>query len=402
MDRFGRAWLSEWRLDSDIVYLNHGTVGAPPRRVLLAQRRIQNEIERQPSQGVLRDCYGFVGTPPPPARVRAAAREVAAFFGCAEDDLVFVDNASTGVNAVLRSLPFSPGDEIVIHDFAYGAVTKCAEFVAHERGVKLSIVEIPGPPFHEDAIVAAYEKAITPRTRLVITDHVASDSALIFPVRRLAEMAHAKNVPIFVDGAHAPGMLELSIPEIGADFYTGNLHKWAHAPRSAGILWVAREHQARLHPPVISWGYGAGFTAEFDHQGTRDASALLAAPEGLAFLRELGPEARRRNHALAWAAAERLSRSWGTELAAPQSMVGSMALVQLPERAGSSREDAARLRDALLFEDGIEVSVPVIRGRMWVRISIQIYNDDDDVTALERAMARRLQVTSRASTISAT
>jgi isopenicillin-N epimerase len=388
---FGR-WMRElWALDPAITYLNHGTVGAPPRRVLAAQQAIRDAIERQPSRFLLRELVAMVGAPRPETlRLRAAAAAVAAFVGARGDDLAFVDNATTGANAVLRSLPLQPGDEILVTDHAYGAVANAAAFAARERGATVRTVTLPYPAFDPGALVDALAGALGPRTRLLLVDHISSESALILPVAEIAARAHARGVPVLVDGAHVPGQLALDVPALGVDWYTANLHKWAHAPRSCGFLWAAPERQAGLHPPVISWGLDQGFAAEFDWVGTRDPSPWLAAPEGIAFLRELGEDAvRAYTHGLAWDAARSLADRWGTTLGVREADVGSMVTVPLPERFGSTREDAARLRDALLFEDGIEVQVHATGGRLWARVCVQVYNDAEDVERFGEAVAAR-------------
>ncbi len=388
---FGRWMREHWAFEPGITYLNHGTVGAPPRRVLAAQQDIRDAIERQPSRVLLREVVGMLGaTRLAPARLRAAAGAVAAFVGARGDDLVFVDNATTGVNAVLRSLPLSAGDEIVVTDHAYGAVANVAAFVARERAASVRTVAVPYPAFDPGALVDAVAAALGPRTRLVLVDHIASESALILPVAEIADRCRARGVPVLVDGAHVPGQLALDIPALRVDWYTANLHKWAHAPRSSGFLWATPERQAGLHPPVVSWGLDQGFHAEFDWVGTRDPSPWLAAPEGIAFLRDLGEsDARAYNHGLAWEAARHLTERWGTPLVVREEHVGSMVTLPLPEGFGSAREDAARLRDALLFEDEIEVQVHATRGRLWVRVSAQVYNDRADIERLGEAVVAR-------------
>ncbi|WP_027891938.1 aminotransferase class V-fold PLP-dependent enzyme [Calidithermus chliarophilus] len=386
---FGRAMLEHWLLDPAITYLNHGTVGATPRRVLEAQQAIRDEIERQPARYLLRELMNLAPGPPArPPRMRVAAEAVAAFMGARGEDLVFVDNATTGVNAVLRSLRLEPGDELLITDLAYGAVINTAAFVARERGARLVTVHLPFPTRDPGEYVERVARAVTPRTRVAILDHVTSESALILPLAEMAAACRARGVPVLADGAHAPGAIPLDIPGLGVDWYTGNLHKWAFAPRSCGFLWVAPERQRDLHPPVISWGLDQGLHQEFDWVGTRDPSPFLAAPEGIAFMQDfLGLEAMRRyNHALAWQAAQHLTERWETRLETPRSMVGCMVSVPLPEHAGSTREEAARLKDALLFEHRIEAPVIAVQGRLWVRVSAQVYNDLDDIERLARAV----------------
>lgn len=380
--------LEHWPLDPGVTYLNHGTVGAVPRRVLAAQQAIRDEIERQPSRFMLRELSGWIPEGDGrPTRMRAAADAVASFLGARGPDLVFVDNATAGVNAVLRSLPFEAGDEILVTDHGYGAITKAAAYVARERRATVTTAELPYPAFDTDKALPAIEAAITPRTRIVIVDHITSESALIMPVAEIAKRCRERGVPVLIDGAHAPGAIALDIPSIGADWYVANLHKWAYAPRSCGILWSAGRWQAQLHPPVISWGLDEGFTAEFDWVGTRDPSPWLAAPEGLAMLRDLGfDDVCRYNHGLAWHAARELTSRWDTPLTLDESHVGTMATIPLPERLGSTAEDATRLRNALLFEDNIEVQLHARNGRLWTRVSAQVYNDGDDIARLAGAV----------------
>ena len=281
--------------------------------------------------------------------------------------------------------------EILITDHSYGATARAAAFYARERGAQVRTVPVPYPHFESHRLVNAVAGAITNRTRLAVIDHITSESALIFPLQALIDTCRARRVPILVDGAHAPGVLPLDIPALGADWYTANLHKWAHAPRSCGVLWARRDRQAGLHPPVISWGLDQGYTAEFDWVGTRDPSAWLAAPEGVAFLNELGhANVWRYNHDLAWRAAQLLTERWRTRLGIGEGDVGFMATIPLPESLGLRPEDAAALRDALLFEDRIEVQVHAGYGRLWTRISAQIYVEMSDIERLADAVMRRV------------
>jgi isopenicillin-N epimerase len=390
--RFGRAMRDAWPLDPKVIYLNHGTVGATPRRVMAAQQAIRDQIETRPSQFMLRELTSItVGVPrDEKPRLRIAADQVADFVAARGEDLVFVDNATTGANSVVRSFDWKPGDEAIVTDLGYGGVVNAARFATRERGATLRVVEMPYPPTPE-RVAEAIEAAIGPRTRMVVIDHICSESALLLPVAEIAARCHARGVAVLIDGAHAPGAIDLDIPAIGADWYVANLHKWAFAPRSSGILWAKPERQAALHPTVISWGLDQGFTAEFDLLGTRDPSCHLAAPEAIAYQKELGLEALRAyNHGLAWRGAHFLAERWGSRFEVPESMVGTMATVPLPERAGGDRDQAARLRDAILFEDRIEVQIHAWRGRTWVRISGQVYNDEDDLSRLAEAVSRRI------------
>jgi isopenicillin-N epimerase len=389
---FGRAMRAEWALDADVTYLNHGTVGAVPRLVLAAQQKIRDEVERQPSKFLLRDVSGLVGLPrQTPTRMREAAGHVARFIGAREPDVVFVDNATTGVNAVLRSIALEPGDELLLTDHNYGATARVAAFVARERQARVVTAAVPYPAFDPARLVESIARAITRRTRVAVIDHITSETALVFPLKEIADACRARGVAVLVDGAHAPGVLPLDMPALGIDWYVANLHKWAHAPRSCGFLWAHTSRQAALHPPVISWGLDLGFTAEFDWVGTRDPSPWLAAPEGLRFLDRLGyADVRAYNHDLACTAAALLCDRWGTTLGVSAADFAAMVALPLPEKLGSSAADAAALRDELLFDDRIEVQVHAGHGRLWTRVSAQVYNDRADLERFADAVARRV------------
>ncbi len=390
MPTFGRSMLDHWLLDPDCTYLNHGTVGATPRRALQRQQAIRDEIERHPSRFMLRELNGQQPMPwRAVSRLREASDQVAAFLGSRPEDLVFVPNVTTGLNAVLGSVPLVPGDEVVITDLAYGAVALAAGVFCERGGATLRTVPLPYPMRDVGDVVETIVGALTPRTRLVVIDHVAAQTALVLPVAAVAAECHARGVPVLVDGAHVPGSRPLDIPSLGVDWYSGNLHKWAHAPRGCGILWAAPERQSALHSPVVSWGYNQGFRDEFEHIATADPSSYLAAPEGIALLREWDFDACvKYMHGLAWEAAGMLTERWGTTFEIPREMVGAMVTVPLPEEAGTTDADATRLRLALLVEERIEVQLHAWRGRLWTRVSTQIYNDRLDIARLGDAVAR--------------
>jgi isopenicillin-N epimerase len=391
MLRFGHALRHAWPLEEDVIYLNHGTVGVTPRRVLAAQQAVRDEIERHPSRYLLRELTSIVvgGPRRDKPRMRQAADIVADFLGARGDDLVFVDNATTGANAVLRSFPLAPGDEILVTDLGYGGVTHAATFAARERGAIVRTATMPYPVRSAAELLDACTAAIGPRTRLAVIDHITSQTALILPLAEIASQCRARGVAVLADGAHAPGAIPLDIPALGVDWYVANLHKWMWVPRSSGILWASPERQRALHPAVVSWGLDQGFTAEFDLPGTRDPSCHLAAPAAIAMMRELGIDAvRQYNHSLAWKGARLLAERWGTTFETPEPLVGTMATVVMPESAGRTMEDANRVRDRLFFEDNIEVQVHAFRDRLHVRICAQIYNTLEDVGRLAEAVLR--------------
>jgi isopenicillin-N epimerase len=388
---FGRAMLEHWLLDPDHTYLNHGTVGAPPRRVLRRQQALRDEVERHPSRFLLRELQGEMPMPWRSAsRLREAITDVAAFLHVQPGDLVFVPNVTNGINAVLGSAPLARGDEVVITELAYGAVKLAAKAYCDRAGATVKIAAIDFPVRDSGDVVDAIVRELTPRTKLVVVDHVTAQTALVLPVAAVAGECRRRGVPVLVDGAHAPGSRMVDIASLGVDYYAANLHKWAHAPRGCGILWAPPERQAALHAPIVSWGRDRGFLREFEHVATGDPTSFLSAPEGIACLREWDFDACvRYMHGLAWEAGEMLADRWGSRFETPRAMVGAMVTVALPESAGSTDEDAARLRLALLVDDRIEVQLHAWRGRLWTRVSAQVYNDAADVVRLGDAVARR-------------
>ena len=385
MTDFGHAMKEHWALDPGVVYLNHGTVGAPPRCVLEVQQKLRDEIERQPSRFLLRELAGIRLGAANSKRplLRAAADEVGRFLGAEGKDLVFVDNATSGINAALRTFDLREGDEILVTNQTYGAVQKAAEYAARVKGASVRIIELPAPITGPEAVIDSIERAIGSRTRLVLVDHIVSASALILPVAEIASRCRQRGVAVLVDGAHAPGAIPVDIPSLGVDWYTGNLHKWAWSPRSSGVLWTAPGRQQSLHSATISWGLDQGMTEEFDWPGTRDPTPHLAAPAGIAFMRELGVNrVQGYNHELAWNAGQEMAARWGSSVLAPEEMIGPMVTVPLPANLGSTQEDAIRLRDTLLFQHNIEVHVYAWKGRLRVRVSAQVYNEMADVQCL--------------------
>ena len=287
---FGSSLRDRWPLDPAVAYLNHGTVGSPPRRVLEHQRQLVDRIERHPARFMLRELADPTASGQP-SLMREAAAQVASFVGADGRDVVFVDNATAGINAVLRSFPFERGDEIVITALGYGGIAKAADRAARVSGATLRTIALPGPGAPPEEFVEAVTRGISAATRVVVVDHLTSSTALVLPIAEIAAAAHERGVLVLVDGAHVPGNVALDIESLGVDWYVANLHKWAWAPRSCGILWTSAAQQQHLFPTVTSWGLDNGLAAEFDLPGTRDPSPFLTAPFAIDLMREYGLEA---------------------------------------------------------------------------------------------------------------
>ncbi len=369
-----------WGIDPNVTFLNHGSFGATPRRVLAEQRRWQDEMEREPVRFLARELG---------PRLQAVRGQVAAFLGADREGLVFVPNATTGVNAVLRSLPWQPGDEILLADMSYNAVKQTVHYLRDHFGVVPVEAVVPFPLQEPAEVTAAFEGRIGPKTRLLLVDHVVSPTALVWPVADLVALAHAHGVPILVDGAHAPGMLDVQIDALGADFYTGNLHKWAYAPKGTAVLWVAAPYRDRIHPVSISHAYGQGLLAEFDWTGTADPSAWLAVPAALDFHAGL-PGLREICHRLVQDGRRVIADALGVPLPHPDDprLYANLAAIPVPGPFSGNPGDAAARTAALYASHQIEVPFTTYDGRLWVRISANAYNAPEDYRRLADALVQ--------------
>ncbi len=379
---FGHGMRAHWHLDADCVFLNHGSFGATPREVLAEQDRWRRRMERQPIRFMVREL---------PGAIRAAAAELGAFLGGAGDDIAFVDNATSGVATVLHSIDWHSGDEVLVTNHAYGAVRNAVRYAARRYGVTINDVQVPFPVDDEHAIAAAVERRLGPKTRLAVLDHITSPTALVLPLARLIESCHRSGAAVLVDGAHAPGMVDVNLSSLGADWYTGNCHKWLFAPKGCGFLWTNRDLQPATHPLVTSWGMDEGYAQEFDWTGTRDPSTWLAVTAGIAFHRALGSDrVRRHNRELADQAADLLSQAWHTRRPAPSAMLGSMATVEMPGSPATGKANVEAIHDRLIDRHGIEVPIIDFAGRIWIRPSAQVYNELADYERLRDAVIQEL------------
>jgi isopenicillin-N epimerase len=374
----GSPAASQWTLDPDVVFLNHGSFGACPTPVREAQRRWQDRLERQPVRFLHRELEGHLD---------AARAVLGQFLGASPDDLALVPNATTGVNVILRSLAFSAGDELVVTDHGYNACRNVAEHVLARAGGRLVVAAVPLPIASPDQVVAAVLAQVTPRTRLVMVDHVTSPTGLVFPVEALCARLAERGVAVLVDGAHAPGMVPLDLAALGATYYVGNLHKWVCAPKGAAFLWARPEAQAALRPQTISHGANSPrtdrsrFRLEFDWVGTADYSPFLAVPDALRFMASLHAQGfagvMAANQALARGARALLLGALGGAAIAPESMVGSLAAVWLPDGEGPrSPMETDPLQTRLREAYGVEVPLmlwPAPPKRL-LRVSAQQYN----------------------------
>ncbi|HEY1935740.1 MAG TPA: aminotransferase class V-fold PLP-dependent enzyme [Acetobacteraceae bacterium] len=378
----GRAVRHEWTLDPNFLTVNHGSFGATPRVVLAAQQEWRRRMEAQPSRFFTRIL---------PEALRHAAGRLGAFVGADGKDVVFVDNATVGCNAVLRSLRLGPGDEVLVLSHAYGAVRNTVRFVTEHAGARMTEAAVPFPRPDADALVRNVAAALTPRTRLAVIDHITSGSALVLPLERIVATCRSAGVPVLVDGAHGPGQVALDLRALGADWYVGNCHKWLCAPKGSAFLCAAPERQAELHPVTISHGLGQGFLTEFDWTGTRDCTPYLCVDVAIDFHRRLGGAAlRARNVALAADAAGLVARRLNTEVGTNGVSAGSMGLVRLPLTGEVTQAQSQRIRTALM-EHGTDAPTHIVDGALWLRLSAHAYNELADFEHLAEIVASVLR-----------
>ncbi len=383
---YGTALRPLWRLDPAVRFLNHGSYGATPRELLQAQQIWRDRMEDQPVR--------FMADLMP--KLREAAAAAARFVGTSPERFVFVENATAAINSVLRSLSFGPGDEILTTDHVYGAVRQTLRHVGATTGARIVEAPLPLRVRGPGEVARAIETHLNARTRLVVVDHIASPSALIFPVEEIVDVCRRRNILVLVDGAHAPGQVDLDVDAIDADWYVGNFHKWMCAPKGAGFLAVAQRELPPVHPPVISHFYGQGLTAEFDWIGTRDPSAWLTVPDALAFHEKIGGASMRaRNHALVVQAAQSIADELGSALSGPPEMFGSMATLRLPTGAPATFESALRIHDGLLQDFAIEAPAVAFQNALWLRLSAFAYNEPGDYAEVAASL-RAVQSTLRA------
>ena len=355
-------------LDPDVVQLDHGSYGACPTAVFEEYQRLQRRLEEGPTDWFTRQVVkGIWSAPEQPGLLAEARATLASFVGVRAEDLAFVPNATSGLNAVIRSLRLEPGDEIVTTAHEYGAITRTWEFT----GATLVVCE-------PDEVVAG----IGPRTRAVSVSHITSPTARVLPVAEICAAARAVGALAIVDGAHAPGHVPLDLVALGADIYAGNCHKWLCAPKGAGFLWAAPEHQGWIEPLVVSWGWreDAPFPERHGWAGTRDPSAYLAVPKAIEVHATFDSE---RQRAIADEAQQRLG-----ELGLPLLPGEPAPFMRAFEIRGV--DDPAELWSRLYAEHRVEVPVYEWEGRNLLRVSIGPYNDEEDVERLVAALGALL------------
>ena len=366
----------EFLLDPEVAFLNHGSFGACPRPVFERYQEWQRKLEHEPVDFLARRL---------PDLLDAARATLAAYVGCSDRDLAFVQNATTGVNLAARSLDLRPGDEILATDLEYGACDLAWEQACGRTGARYVRAPIPLPVRESGELVDALFASASERTRAVYVSHVTSETALVLPVETIVARAHELSLIAIVDGAHAPAHVPLDLAELGADFYSGNCHKWLCGPKGAGFLHVRPDHQDGVDAAIVSWGYTEGrtFSERIEIQGTRDPAAWLAVPDAIRFQAERDWDSiRERCRRLTRDARGELCDLLGTEPLAPDAMLAQMATVRLPGPAPG-------LSDRLFSNHRVEIPVGGAESDL-LRLSVAAYTTRDEIDRLLAALVREL------------
>lgn len=374
---WGEDWVEVralWPLEPTVAHLNHGSYGAVPTPVLEEQQSWRDRMEVNPARFFEREL---------PGALDQARAEVAAFLGAEPETVAFLANATTAVSTVLASFPLTAQDAVLLTDHGYGSVRIAAARWTDRAGARLDVAHLDLAD-DDAAWVEGVLAALTPRTRLVVLDQVTSPTARRLPLVDLLPALRERGVAVFVDGAHAPGMLDVDVSALGADFWTGNLHKWAFAPRGTAVLHVAESWRRAVLPLVASWGEPAGFPGAFSDVGTADLTAWLSAPRALRVLQHLGLDRlRRHNVELAVAGQREVAAALGVDPARlPRDPAVSMQVVPLPAGVATDDASAAALQARIGESAAVEVAVTTWAGRGFVRLSAQAYNAPADYARL--------------------
>ncbi|UIZ27528.1 hypothetical protein KXD40_005874 [Peronospora effusa] len=388
----GRECRSVFNLEPNTIFLNQNAYGVAPKPVMQAQAHFVNKMEMNPDRFMRREV---------PTMLRQAASHLARFIHADAEDLVFVTNATTGTNAVLQSLDLQNDDEVLCLNLTYSAVLHTLRHLCYctQEFVELKVVDVVLPIESYDSLAQQVANAITSNTRLAVLDHIASTTGFVLPLEKLIPIFHARNIPVLVDGASAPGQVPLNLNELGADFYVGTAYKWLFGCKSCSFLHVSKAYQNTVRPVVTSLAYGQGFVEEFAIQGTRDEANFLTIVAALDFYESVGvSRIYAHNKSLIDWAGEYLATTWKTNVLLPNwQRAPFVCNVRIPvewpmtsEGKPMSHDEAMPLCDAIMdfLDDQYRIVVRVVpfQNQLYARISAQIYNERKDYEQLGIAM----------------
>jgi len=378
---------SQFLLDPNITFLNHGSFGACPKPIFEEFQRFQLELETEPVDFIVRRQ---------PKYLRAARESLSKFIGCNAGDLFFTSNPTFAINVIMRSIRLNEGDEILSTNHEYGAMDRTWNFYCRKTGAKYIRQNISLPITSKEQIIEEFWKGYNSNTKVVFLNQISSSTALIFPVKEICDKAQQLGLITIVDGAHIPGHIDLDITELNPDYYTGTLHKWMLAPKGSSFLYVKPEFQADLEPLVVSWGYESiapGESQFLDYhelQGTRDVSAFLCTPKVVSFLEKNNwKEVSKSCKHLVLKNYQRFCDLVGTQPLCPvtEQFLGQMASIRI------NTDKPAELKNMLYDKYKIQIPVMPLNGNFYIRFSINAYNQQDDLDKLYYALEEIIKTT---------
>lgn len=367
---------SKFLLDPDVIFLNHGSFGATPRPVFDVYLDWQRKLEKQPVLFLGRELQGYL---------EQARISLGHYLNTNPNNLVYIPNATFGINIIARSLDLGQGDEILITNHEYGACQRVWRFICKKTGASLIKQAISLPVKDDDDIVDQLWRGVSQRTKLIFVSHISSPTALAFPIEEICARARQNDIPIMIDGAHAPGQTKVDLQAIGADYYTGNCHKWMMAPKGSAFLYVRPERQLSIEPLIVSWGWepepnistGSQFLDYLQTWGTRDHSACLSVPAAIQFQIDYKwEEVRARCHNLLKYVVHKMTEITGLNdiYSGSEGFFHQMAALPLPEDV-----DTLHLKDFLYETARIEIPCYQWEGHPYIRISVQGYNSAEEI-----------------------
>jgi len=389
--------VKHWQLNSNLVFLNHGSFGATPKIVLQKQSEYRTQMELDPVRFMIDDLENLLWN---------SKEQLALLVGAKAKDLVFVNNATTGVNTVLFNLKIKQGDEFLTHNHAYGACKNALVHYAEKHGINVQVAEVPFPLNSEDEIIEAFVKKINNKTRFALIDHITSATGLIFPVKKLTGILQEKGIEVLIDGAHAPGMIDLNLEDIGAEYYTGNCHKWVCSPKGSAMLHVRSDKQANFHPVFTSHTYDKPvgekrWSSQFIWAGTSDFTPYISIGDAIQFGGSLMNDwqtLRAHNHDLTIKGRNILLKVLDVPAPVPDHMLGSLSTIPLPfayEQPSHFFHNTHPFGKTLYDQFKIQIPIhawPENNTRMWIRISAQTYNSIEQYEYLGEALKTLLKL----------
>ncbi len=382
---FGKEMKSMWNLDENVLFLNHGSFGATPKSVLEAERKWEERLERNPVHFFL-DEY--------PTLLRKTIIKLAAFVKADQRKIVLTENATTGISTVMKSLmPSMRRDFTIVYtSHVYPAVRKIIEYTAKVTNCRTNEVHIPFPVSCNEEIIDCFSKGFADSPGIAVIDHIGYGPGMVFPVKEMTELARSNGYMTLIDAAHAPGMLPLNIEQIHPDWYVGNCHKWMYAPKGCAFVWSDYPVQETMVPLTISHGFGEGYIPGFDWTGTRNPAPWLALGDAIDFYNSLGYDnVFRYNHNLALEGSAVVCDALGVKPPVPGDMLGFLAPVEYPGNYQGTGQESNELRYKFYKEHNTEVVFNYLNGKMWLRVSAQVYNEMADYVKLAGILKRKRQ-----------